>query len=203
MSIEGKRIAIVASNEFEDIELEYPLLNWSHAGAEIVLVPVRAGLHPRPALPSRSAKPVTGRYGTPMPPEVIEEDTRYTVAEMRELDPATLDGVFLPGGFSPDHLRTVPEVVDLVRETYEAGMIVATICHGPQVLIEADLVEGKEVTAHRAVKTDLMNAGATFRDVPTVADENLVTGRVPDDLPPFCEEVVAAFERVDVDARPA
>lgn len=191
MDMDGQRIAIIAAHEFEDIELEYPLLQWSHEGADVILVPVSAGHHPRPALAETEAKPITGRFGTPMPPEVIKDG--YTVERLRDLTVSDVDCVFIPGGFSPDHLRVVPEVVDFVRQAYEEGKIVASICHGPQVLIEAGLVEGKTVTGYKAVRTDLVNAGAEFEDVPAVQDGNLVTGRVPDDLPPFCETVAEAL----------
>lgn len=191
MDIDDKRIAIIAAHEFEDIELEYPLLQWSHEGADVILVPVSAGHHPRPALEETEAKPITGRFGTPMPPEVIKEG--YTVERLPDLTVSEIDCVFIPGGFSPDHLRVVPEVVDFIRKAYEEGKVVASICHGPQVLIEAGLVEGKTVTGYKAVRTDLINAGAKFKDVPAVQDGNLVTGRVPDDLPPFCETVVEAL----------
>lgn len=193
MSLEGTTVAILASNEFEDIELEFPLLRLSEEGADILLVPYQAGHHPRPSLEAEGTKPVTGRYGTPIPPDVMAEGNRYEVVAFDALSVDDFDALLLPGGFSPDHLRTEPAVVDFVRETYESGTIVAAICHGPQVLIEAGLVEGKRVTSYEAVKTDLENAGATYEDVPAVIDGHLVTGRVPDDLPEFCGAVTEAL----------
>ena len=203
MSVEGKTVAIIASNEFEDIELEYPLLQLSHEGADVILVPVQSGHHPRPALRDTDSKPVTGRFGTPLPPEVMVEGNRYTVAAFDELDLDELDCILYPGGFSPDHLRVVDEVVEFTREAYESGVIVASICHGPWMLVEADIADGKEVCAYEAIHTDLENAGATVKDVPAIQDGNVVTGRVPDDLPEFTEAVVEALESLDLETPPA
>lgn len=193
LSIDDKTVAIVAANEFEDIELEFPLLRLSEEGVNVILVPVKAGHHPRPSLEQTGTKPVTGRYGTPIPPDVIR--TSYEdVQELEDLDLDEIDCVLLPGGFSPDHLRTVKRVVEFTKEAYEKGKLIATICHGPQVLIEANLVKGKKVTGYKAVKTDLINAGAEFRDVPAIKDGRIITGRVPDDLPEFCQTIIEALE---------
>ena len=188
--LHGKRVAIIVAHEFEDVELLYPFLRLSEEGAEVVIVPVKVGLHPRPAFPG---KPVTGRYGTPIPLEVFKEGGRYVIKDLGDLKPDEIDALVIPGGFSPDHLRINEEVLKLVKSVYERGKVVAAICHGPQVLISAGLVKGKRVTAYRAVRDDLINAGADFRDVPAVRDGNLVTGRVPDDLPEFCQLIIEAL----------
>ena len=196
MSLKDKTIAIIAANEFEDIELEYPLLQLNHLGAKILLVPVQSGHHPRPALRGEASKPVTGRFGTPLPPEVMAEGNRYETIAFEDLALDDLDCILFPGGFSPDHLRVVSEVVEFTREAYERGIIVASICHGPWMLVEADIADGKDVCGYEAIHTDLKNAGATVHDVPAIQDGNIVTGRVPDDLPEFCEAVAEALEAV-------
>jgi len=185
--LKGKKVAIIAANEFEDIELLYPFVRLSEEGAEIIIIPVKAGLHPRPADPS---KPVTGRYGTPIPLEVFGEGIRYVVKSLQEVSPDDIDALIIPGGFSPDALRTIPEVLDFVRKLHEKGKIIAAICHGPQVLISAGLVKNRRVTAYRAVRDDLINAGAIFVDEPVVVDGNIITARVPDDLPEFCRAII-------------
>lgn len=200
MNLKEKTIAIIASNEFEDIELEYPLLYLNHKGADIKLVPVQAGHHPRPAFRDSGVKPVTGRFGTPLPPEVMAEGYRYDVVDFEDLELDEIDCVLYPGGFSPDHLRVVPEVVEFTREAYEEGLIVASICHGPWMLVEADIADGKTVCAYEAIHTDLENAGATVVDEPAVQDGNVVTGRVPDDLPEFSEAVETALESHEAEA---
>ncbi|WP_290819433.1 DJ-1/PfpI family protein [Halovivax sp.] len=193
MTLTDTTIAIVASNEFEDIELEYPLLRLSHLGADVALVPVQAGHHPRPALREAESKPVTGRFGTPLPPEVMVEGNRYTVQSLDELDLDEVDCLLFPGGFSPDHLRVVDEVVELIREADERGTLLAAICHGPWVFVEADILDGRDVCGYEAIHTDMENAGATVHDVPAIQDDHVVTGRVPDDLPEFTEAVAEAL----------
>lgn len=190
MDLNGETVAILAANEFEDIELEYPLLRLRELGAEIVLVPVREGLHPRPAMGESDVKPVTGRFGTPMPPEVL---SGYAVSELADLAVEELDCLLLPGGFSPDHLRTNDEVIAFVEAVDDAGKLVAAVCHGPQLLVETDILAGKRVTGVGPVRTDLANAGAEVVDEDAVTDGNLVTGRNPDALPAFCAATAAAL----------
>jgi len=188
--LKGKRVAFLVAYEFEDVELLYPFLRLSEEGAEVTIIPVRVGLHPRPAIPG---KPVTGRYGTPIPLEVFSEGERYVIKDLSEVRPDEFDAIIIPGGFSPDHLRVDERVLDFVRRAYEAGKIIAAICHGPQVLISAGLVKGRRVTAYRAIRDDLINAGAIFTDEPAVRDGNIITGRVPDDLPEFCALIIEAL----------
>jgi len=188
--LKGRKVAIVVANEFEDIELLYPFLRLSEEGAEVVIIPIREGLHPRPAVKD---KPVTGRYGVPIPLEVFGEGIRYAIGELKQVKPEDFDAVVIPGGFSPDALRVNSEVLEFVKETYNKGKIVAAICHGPQVLISAGLVKGRRVTSYVAVKDDLINAGAVFIDEPAVRDGNIITARVPDDLPDFCQLIIEAL----------
>ncbi|MBS7610717.1 type 1 glutamine amidotransferase [Candidatus Bathyarchaeota archaeon] len=188
--LENRRVAIIVAHEFEDVELLYPFLRLSEEGAEVVIVPLEAGLHPRPSI---KGKPVTGRYGTPIPLEVFEEGGRYAIRNMGQIDLEDLDAIIIPGGFSPDALRITPEVLELVRKAYERGKIIAAICHGPQVLISAGLVNGRRVTSYVAVKDDLINAGAVFVDEPSVRDGNIITARVPDDLPEFCQMIIESL----------
>ena len=188
--LKGRKVAIVVANEFEDIELLYPFLRLSGEGAEVVIIPIREGLHPRPAVKD---KPVTGRYGVPIPLEVFDEGIRYAIRELKQVKPEDFDAVVIPGGFSPDALRVNSEVLEFVKETYNKGKIVAAICHGPQVLISAGLVKGRRVTSYVAVKDDLINAGAVFVDEPAVRDGNIITARVPDDLPDFCQLIIEAL----------
>jgi len=187
MSLTGKNVVIIVANEFEDIELLYPLLRLSEEGAKVVVVPVRSGLHPRPSV----EKPVSGRYGTPVPLEVMAPGRRYIIKTLEEIKPEEVDCLLFPGGFSPDSLRTNKKVVELVRRTDQLGKAIAAICHGPQILISAGIVKGRRVTAYKAVRDDLVNAGAVFEDVPAVRDGNIITGRVPDDLPEFCREIIS------------
>jgi protease I len=186
----GKKVVIVVAHEFEDIELLYPVLRLSEEGAEIVVVPVREGLHPRPHL---DGKPVTGRFGHPVPIPVMAEGNRYSIGGIEELGAGDIDCLLFPGGYSPDALRLHTGTLDLVRECHRKGKLLAAICHGPWILISAGIMEGKRATGYVAVRDDLVNAGAEFVDAPAVRDGNIVTGRVPDDLPEFCQEIIRAL----------
>jgi len=184
--LRGRRVAIIAANEFEDIELLYPLIRLSEEGAEIAVVPIMRGSHPRPV----AQKPVTGRYGTPIPFGFLREGERHVIMKLDEIDPREFDALIIPGGFSPDRLRVIPEVLKLVREFHEEGKLIAAICHGPQVLISAGIVKNRRMTCYAAVKDDLVNAGAIYVDEPAVKDGNIITARVPDDLPEFCRLII-------------
>jgi protease I len=186
----GKKVVIIVAQEFEDVELLYPVLRLSEEGAEIVIVPVNEGLHPRPYV---VGKPVTGRFGHPVPIPVMAEGNRYKISRLEELKAAEIDCVLFPGGYSPDALRLHAGTLELVRECHRQGKLLAAICHGPWVLISAGIMEGKRATGYIAVRDDLVNAGAEFVDVPAVRDGNILTGRVPDDLPEFCQEIITAL----------
>jgi protease I len=185
----GKKVVIIVAHEFEDVELLYPVLRLSEEGAEIIVVPVREGLHPRPHVD----KLVTGRFGHPVPIPVMAEGNRYRVSSIEELEPAEVDCVLFPGGYSPDALRLHAPTLELVRECHRQGKGLAAICHGPWVLISAGVIKGRQATGYIAVRDDLVNAGADFVDVPAVRDGNIITGRVPDDLPEFCQEIIEAL----------
>ena len=186
----GKKIVIIVAQEFEDIELLYPILRFGEEGAQTIVVPVQTGLHTRPYIPD---KPVTGRFGHPVPIPVMEPGKRYIVKDIEDIQADAVDCLLFPGGYSPDALRLHPPTLDLVRECYQRGKLVTCICHGPWILASAGIAKGKRVTGYVAVKDDLINAGAEFLDEPVVCDGNIITGRVPDDLPEFCLAIIDAL----------
>lgn len=186
----GKKVVIIVAQEFEDVELLYPILRLNEEGAEVIVTPVNEGLHPRPYV---EGKPVTGRFGHTVPIPVMEEGKRYTIKPLEALDADEIDCLLFPGGYSPDALRLNVPTLQLVRACHQRGKLVTAICHGPWVLISAGLMEGKQATGYVAVRDDLINAGAHFVDVPAVRDGNIITGRVPDDLPEFCQEIIKAL----------
>ncbi len=188
--LSGKRVIMIVANEFEDIELLYPILRLGEEGADIAVVPVRGGNHPRPWL---EGKPVTGRFGHPVPIPVMREGKWYRLAGLEELNAAEIDCLFFPGGFSPDALRWNEKVLGLVRECHRQNKLLAAICHGPWILISAGAVKGRRATGFIAVRDDLVNAGAEFVDAPAVRDGNLITARTPNDLPEFCQEIILAL----------
>ena len=198
--LDGTTIAIVVAHEFEDIELLYPIVRLSEEGARIIVATLPPGtpahFHPRPYF---ADKPTTGRFGSTVPLVVLEEGRRYVNRIVTELSPADFDAIMFPGGFSPDFLRIHPPTLKLVAGAYNAGKVVAAICHGPQVLISVDrrhgtdLVRGRNVTGYAAVEDDLRNAGGEYLDVGSVRVGNVVTGRCPDDLPEFCQDIAEAL----------
>ncbi len=182
--IDDATIAMIVGQEFEDVEFEFPLLALSEMGADIEVVPIKRGQSTRPYLED---KIVTGRFGSPCPPNVMEEGNRFTVTEFDELSVDDVDCVLFPGGFSPDNLRILDDVLEFTREAHETDTIIAAICHAPWILIDAGIVDGQRMTCYRAIKHDVANAGAEYVDEPAVRDGNIVSGRVPDDLPQFCQ----------------
>lgn len=199
-TIDGTTIAMIVGQEFEDVEFEFPLLALSEAGADLEVVPIKRGQSTRPFLED---KIVTGRFGSPCPPDVMEEGNRYTVTEFEDLSLDDVDCLFFPGGFSPDNLRILDDVTDFVRRADEQDKLIAAICHAAWILIDAQIAEGRTMTCYRAVREDVKNAGAEYVDEPAVRDGNLVTGRVPDDLPQFCALIAETIAERHVESSPA
>jgi protease I len=162
-----KRVMIFAAPDFEDLELWYPLLRLREAGAEVTV----AGLGERTYL---------GKHGLPV----------QTDGDIEGYDPADFDVLVVPGGWAPDRLRRYEAVLDFVRAMHSAGKTIAAICHAGWVLASAEIVEGRTVTCVRAIRDDMVHAGARYVDRAVVVDGNLVTSRVPADLPDFCRAII-------------
>jgi protease I len=170
--LDGKKIAILTADGFEHSELLKPREALDAAGATTVIVS-----------PNRtSVKSWDGDgFG-----ESIDVDVHVSKA-----DASDYDALLLPGGvINPDKLRVEPDAVEFVRAFFAAGKPVAAICHGPQILIEADVVNGRRLTSFPSIKTDLINAGAEWVDEEVVCDQGLVTSRKPDDIPAFNKKVI-------------
>ena len=171
MELKGKRIAILAEDTYQELELWYPLLRMREAGAEVTVV----------------GMPGVREYRSKL---------GYPVKVDRAVDTVSADGfdaVIVPGGYAPDRMRRHQQMLDLVRGVFERGGIVATICHAAWVPISAGIIRGKRATCVSAIKDDLINAGATYVDQEVVQDGNLITSRVPRDLPAFCRTIIAAL----------
>jgi protease I len=172
MSLTGKHIAILAENNYQELELWYPLLRLREAGAEVAVIG------------TGSAETYTSKHGYPVTVD----------AAAHEVEAADFDAVIVPGGYAPDLLRRYESVLNLVREADEQGKVVAAICHAGWVLVSADILKGRTVTCVSAIKDDVVNAGATYLDQAVVRDGNIVTSRVPTDLPAFCGTIISALE---------
>jgi protease I len=167
------KIAVVLAPDFEDSELEKPKDALQKAGHELVVIGNKVG------------DELEGKQGEAF------ATVEATADSVRAED---FDALLIPGGYSPDKLRLVPSVVSLVRRFFELGRPVAAVCHGPQLLIEAGVVKGRTLTSWPSVKTDLVNAGATWVDREVVTDGNLVTSRKPGDLDAFSRAFAKLLE---------
>jgi protease I len=161
-------VAFVVADDFEDAELQVPYARLRAAGHHVRIVGARSG------------ESVRGKRGAIFDIEMGAAD----------VDPRDLDAVVVPGGYSPDRLRLCLDVVDLVRRVGQEGRIVAAICHGPSLLIDAELVQGRTITSWPSIRTDLEHAGATWVDEVVVEDGNLITSRNPDDLEAFSATIL-------------
>ncbi len=173
MRLKGKKVVILAENFYEDLELWVPYYRLKEEGAEVTVVG------------TGSSRTYTSKHGYPV--EVSKE--------AKQIDMSAFDGVVIPGGYAPDHMRRYPAMVKIVKEAYEKGKVVSAICHAGWMLASAGILKGKKVTGVSAIKDDLVNAGATYIDQEVVRDGNLITSRKPDDLPAFCREIIDALAK--------
>lgn len=171
----GKKIAIIAADGFEEVELTEPRSALQKAGATVHVIGLKPGT-------------VRG-YRHLEPGESIEVDVPLTAGRADDYD-----ALFIPGGlYNPDALRSDQGMIDFVTHFFRSGKPVGSICHGPQVLISAGLARGRTMTGWKAIQVDLKNAGATVRDEAVVVDGNLVTSRNPGDLEQMCPRLVEVF----------
>ncbi len=171
MGLSGKKVVVLVETGYQDLEVWYPLLRLREEGAEVV------------AVGSGSSENYTGKYGYP-----IEAD-----AAAAEVNADEIDAIVIPGGWAPDYLRRYPAVVEFVREAFEKGKVIASICHGGSLLVSAGIAKGKRLTSFMAIKDDLVASGADYVDEEVVRDGNLITSRKPEDLPAFCKAIIAAL----------
>ena len=171
MQLSGKKVAILVDNIYQEMEVWYPLYRLREAGAAVVTVGATAGAT------------YTSKLGYP-----VHCDKSYD-----EVSAAELDGVVIPGGYAPDHIRRHAKANQLVRDMDAQGKLVASICHAAWVLCSADILKGRKATCFFAIKDDVIHAGAHWVDAEVVVDRNLVTSRKPDDLPAFCRAMIAVL----------
>lgn len=171
MSLTGKRVAVLAEELYEDLELWYPYYRLLEEGAAVTLVGPEVKAYP-------------SKHGYPAKAEVAAQD----------VSAEDFDAVIVPGGFAPDRLRRYPAVLNLVRGVAEKNGVVGAICHAAWVPISAGILKGKRATCVSAIKDDLINAGAEYVDEAVVVDGNLVTSRTPADLPVWLPALIKAIE---------
>ncbi len=166
------KVAILVENDYQDQEVWVPLYRLREEGYETVVV-------------GTGAAEYRSKHGYPIR------------ADIRASDAGSADflGVVIPGGWAPDRLRQDPGVLRLVKDLFDRGGVVAAICHGGWVLASAGVARGRKLTGYRAIRDDMIHAGAEFLDREVVRDGNLITSRKPEDLPAFCREIVSALKK--------
>lgn len=171
MRLQGKRVAYLLGEGYEDLEFWVPVMRLQEEGAEVTVIAARM-------------EEYVGKVCLKARPD-------KTAAEVSADD---FDAIVVPGGWAPDKMRRYAEITGLVRRMYEQGKPVGAICHAGLVLISAGIVKGHKATGSLGIKDDLVNAGAEWVDKPAFRDGNLIWGRVVADIPDFCRELVAAIE---------
>ena len=162
-----KEIAVLVEDHYQVLEVWYPYLRLREEGFQTVFV-------------GTGKKEYKSKEGYPAEEELSIKGARTD----------DFDAVVIPGGYAPDILRRYEEVNKFVKEMFEKGKVVASICHGGWVLVSAGVLKGKKATSFSAIKDDMINAGAKFFDLEVVVDGNLITSRKPEDLPAFCREII-------------
>lgn len=173
MTLQHATVICLLDDEFEDLELWYPVYRTREAGATVLF-----------AGPKKGATHI-GKYGVP------------AVADLSfdELQAEQIDGLLVPGGWAPDKLRRYPKVLEIVQQLNAQHKPIGQICHAGWVLISAKILQGRTVTSTPGIRDDMENAGATWLDEPVVVDGNLISARRPPDLPPYALAFVQALEQ--------
>ncbi|MET0233650.1 MAG: type 1 glutamine amidotransferase domain-containing protein [Kibdelosporangium sp.] len=181
MRIQDARVAVLLENQYQELELWYPVLRLREAGAAVTVVGPSTG------------EVFASKLGYPATADVAVGD----------VDAGDFDVVIVPGGFSPEYLRRNPPFVDLVRKADESGRTVAAICHAGWMLATAGIVSGRRVTSNASMRDDVINAGGDWVNEPVVVDGNLITSQLPNDLPLFLKAIIAHVESLPDSPRQA
>src|SRR5436190_11540803 len=177
MELQGKRVAVLVEQQYQEMEVWYPVYRLREAGCQVTLVGPEAG------------QTYPSKLGYPAKSDKAAKDCRVD----------DFDVLVIPGGFAPDFLRRSEAVLKFVSAMAEQGKVIAAICHGPWVLCSTQALKGKRATCFFAIKDDVSNAGAKYQDAEVVRDGNLITSRKPDDLPAFMATVLQVVK----EAKPA
>jgi protease I len=172
MKLTGKKAIILVEDIYNEFEVWIPYYRLKEEGVEVVVVG------------SGSASEYHGKYGIPIRPDINASQVQFE----------DFDAIVIPGGYAPDKMRIHPEMVGLVRDMFNKGKVVASICHGGWMLVSAGILKDKKTTSYVGIKDDMINAGARWEDIELVRDGNLITSRKPEDLPAFCRALIQAMQ---------
>jgi protease I len=173
MNLSNKRVAVLVEQQYQELEVWYPVYRLREAGCEVVLVGPKAG------------ETYPSKLGYPAKADVSAADVTAD----------RFAAVVIPGGFSPDYVRRSGPMLKLVRDIHAQGKPVAAICHGPWVLCSTTALKGRKATGFHSIKDDMVNAGATFVDQEVCVDGNVITSRKPDDLPAFVGAIIGMLRK--------
>lgn len=168
MALKNKKILIITANEHEDLELQYPKIRLTEAGAKVVV----AG--------EKEKETYKGKNGYP-----CKSDISFDQVNVKDYA-----ALIIPGGYAPDHLRNIPKVLEIIKEFHEAKKLIAFICHAGWLPISAKVIKGVKCTSWATIKDDMVNAGANWVDEAVVIDKNFISSRSPLDLPQFCPAII-------------
>ena len=174
MELQGKRAAILVEQQYQEMEVWYPLYRLREAGCKVTVVGPEAGA----SYPSKLGYPIKSDKAA------------------RDVGAHDFDLLVIPGGFAPDFIRRTEAMIKLVSTMAEQGKIVAAICHGPWVLCSTQALKGRKATCFFAIKDDVINAGANYIDAEVMRDGNIITSRKPDDLPAFMQSIIQAVREM-------
>jgi protease I len=172
MKLRGRKIAIFLEKMYEDLEFWYPYIRMKEEAADVCIVAPKVETY-------------EGKHGL-----TAKADQSIVAVKTDEFN-----ALIIPGGYSPDHMRRVPEMVEFVKKMNKENKPIAAICHGPWMLASADIIKGKKITSFFSLKDDLIHAGAEWIDQEVVRDGNIITSRNPNDLPAFCREIIKTLEK--------
>ncbi len=176
MELKGKRIAMLLDNMYQEMEVWYPYYRLQEAGAEVVTIAAEAG------------KTYTSKLGYPA---VANKSYDQVKAD-------DFDGLVIPGGFAPDHIRRHPKAIQFVKDINSQGKLIASICHGLWINCSAGVLKGRHTTCFFAIKDDVINAGGIYEDAEVVVNGNLVSSRKPEDLPAFMQAAIRVLVEAPV-----
>ena len=166
--MKGKKIGILIENNYQELEFWYPYLRLKEEHCQLLII-------------GPEVKTYKSKHGYEVTSDIEASKALHQ----------SFDAILIPGGYAPDLMRICEPMVQLVKQVFNQGGIIAAICHAIWVPISAEIVSGKKATCYHTVKDDLKNAGGTYIDQSVVVDDNLITSRKPEDLPDFCREIIA------------